>query len=253
MAMKILVAVKRVAEQQANAAVVLEKGQLSVQNAMMTINPFCEIAVEAAIQLMEKTPGTEVIAVSVGPQACQDQLRTALALGTTRAIHVHTDDRLEPLDVAKMLHSIVERENPDLVLVGKQGIGDDHGQTGQMLAALADLPHAGFACEIVAKGDKLQVTREVENGLQEVLLSLPALISTDVRLNEPRYATLPQIMKAKAKPIETVTPQELGVVPRMRQEVLAVVKPERERRITWLESAEELVSLVKRQVAEGQS
>jgi electron transfer flavoprotein beta subunit len=177
----------------------------------MSINPFCEIAVEEAVRLKEAGTATEVIAVSIGEKSCQEQIRTALALGADRGIQVETEGSVEPLVVAKLLKGIVEKEQPQLVILGKQSIDGDNNQTGQMLGALANMPQGTFASEVKVDGDKLSVTREVDGGLQTVSLSLPAVVTTDLRLNEPRYASLPNIMKAKKKPLDVYTPEDLGV------------------------------------------
>ncbi|MCE9662002.1 electron transfer flavoprotein subunit beta/FixA family protein, partial [Halomonas sp. M5N1S17] len=198
--MKILVAVKRVIDYNVKIRVKADHSDVDLTNVKMAMNPFCEIAVEEAVRLKGNGVATEVVAVTIGPKAAQEQLRTALALGADRAIHVETDERVESLAVAKLLAKVVEEEQPGLTILGKQAIDTDNNQTGQMLAALAGLPQATFASEVVVDGDKLQVTREIDGGLQTVELTLPAIVTTDLRLNEPRYAKLPDIMKAKKKP-----------------------------------------------------
>jgi electron transfer flavoprotein beta subunit len=189
----------------------------------MSINPFDEIAVEEAVRLKEKGTATEVVAVTLGPQACQDTLRTAMAIGADRAIHLQTDSEFEPLGVAKALKKIVEKEKPDLVIMGKQAIDDDCNQTGQMLAALLNWPQGTFASKLEPGQGNVNVTREVDGGLETVQLKLPAVVTTDLRLNEPRYASLPNIMKAKKKPIETVTPDTADLAVRVK--TLKVTEP----------------------------
>ncbi|SFU90601.1 electron transfer flavoprotein subunit beta/FixA family protein, partial [Halomonas korlensis] len=213
--MKVLVAVKRVIDYNVKIRVKPDHSDVDLTNVKMAMNPFCEIAVEEAVRLKEQGVATEVVAVSVGPKAAQEQLRTALALGADRAIHVESDEKVESLAVAKLLAKVVEQEQPGLVILGKQAIDTDNNQTGQMLAALAGLPQGTFASEISVEGEgdekRLQVTREIDGGLQTVELTLPAIVTTDLRLNEPRYAKLPDIMKAKKKPLDVTTPAELGV------------------------------------------
>ncbi|BBI62161.1 electron transfer flavoprotein subunit beta [Vreelandella sulfidaeris] len=195
--MKILVAVKRVIDYNVKIRVKADHSDVDLTNVKMAMNPFCEIAVEEAVRLKEKSAATEVVAVTVGPKAAQEQLRTALALGADRAIHIETDERVESLAVAKLLAKVVEEEQPGLVILGKQAIDTDNNQTGQMLAALTNLPQGTFASEVAVDGDTVNVTREIDGGLQTVALTLPAIVTTDLRLNEPRYAKLPDIMKAK--------------------------------------------------------
>ncbi|MCV6611706.1 MAG: electron transfer flavoprotein subunit beta/FixA family protein [Amphritea sp.] len=209
--MKVLVAVKRVVDANVQVRVKADNSGVELANVKMAINPFCEIAIEEAIRLKEAGQASEVIVVSAGDDACQEQLRTALALGADRAIQVATDAELQPLAVAKLLNQIATREEAGLIIMGKQSIDGDNNQTGQMLAALAGMPQGTFASEVKIEGDEVLVTREVDGGLQQVGLKLPAVITTDLRLNEPRYASLPNIMKAKRKPLESVTPDELGV------------------------------------------
>jgi len=191
----------------------------------MSMNPFDEIAVEEAVRLKEKGVVTEIVAVSCGVTQCQETLRTAMAIGADRAILVETDVELQPLAVAKLLKALVYKEQPGLVILGKQAIDDDANQTGQMLAALADLPQATFASKVEVAGDKAKVTREVDGGLETLEVSLPAVVTTDLRLNEPRYVTLPNIMKAKKKPLETVKPEDLGVDVAPRLKTLKVAEP----------------------------
>jgi electron transfer flavoprotein beta subunit len=198
---------------------------VDIANVKMSMNPFDEIAVEEAVRLKEKGVVTEVIAVSCGVTQCQETLRTAMAIGADRAILVETDAELQPLAVAKLLKALVDKEQPGLVILGKQAIDDDANQTGQMLAALADLPQGTFASKVEVAGDKVNVTREVDGGLETVSLSLPAVITTDLRLNEPRYVTLPNIMKAKKKPLDVVKPADLGVDVTPRLKTIKVAEP----------------------------
>ena len=207
----------------------------------MAINPFCEIAVEEAVRLKESETAQEVIAVSIGSNACQEQLRTALALGADRAILVETELEVEPLGVAKLLKAVVEKEQPDLIILGKQAIDDDSNQTGQMLASLLSYAQGTFASEIKIEGDKIDVTREVDGGLQTVSLNLPAVVTTDLRLNEPRYASLPNIMKAKKKSLVSLTPEELNVDASPRIETLKVSPPPERAAGVIVESVDELV------------
>ena len=203
--MKVLVAVKRVVDYNVKVRAKGDGSGVDLNNVKMSINPFCEIAVEEAVRLREKGVATEVIAVSLGDKACQEQIRTALALGADRGILVETAEELQPLAVAKLLQAIVAREGVDLVIVGKQSIDGDNNQTGQMLAALAGMSQGSFASELVIENGKARVTREIDGGLQTVELALPAVVTTDLRLNEPRYASLPNIMKAKKKPIDELS------------------------------------------------
>jgi electron transfer flavoprotein beta subunit len=207
----------------------------------MSMNPFDEIAVEEAIRLKEAGSASEIVAVSLGPQASQETIRTALAMGADRGIHVLTDAELQPLAVAKLLKAIVAKEQPGLVILGKQAIDDDCNQTGQMLAALLGWPQATFASKLVIAGEKAQVTREVDGGLETVEIKLPAIVTTDLRLNEPRYASLPNIMKAKKKPIEAITPDALGVDAAPRLITLKVEEPARRQGGRKVASVEELV------------
>ena len=209
--MKVLVLIKRVADANVKVRANSDGTGADLNNVKMAINPFCEIAVEEAVRLKEAGTVTEIIAVSVGDKSCQEQIRTSMALGADRGIQVETDTELQPLAVAKLLKAIVDKEQPDMVILGKQSIDGDNNQTGQMLAALAGLSQGTFASEVVVADDKVSVTREIDGGLQTVNLNLPAIITTDLRLNELRYASLPNIMKAKKKPLEVMTPDELGV------------------------------------------
>ncbi len=209
--MKVLVAVKRVVDYNVKVRVKADNTGVDLANVKMSMNPFCEIGVEEAIRLKEKGIATEVVAVSIGPKTAQEQLRTALALGADRAILVETDEELRSLTVAKLLKAVVDQEQPQLIMLGKQAIDSDNNQTGQMLGALTGYAQGTFASKVEVEGDKVNVTREVDGGLETVALTLPAIVTTDLRLNEPRYASLPNIMKAKKKPLETITPESLGV------------------------------------------
>jgi electron transfer flavoprotein beta subunit len=223
--MKLLVCVKRVVDYNVKIRVKPDGSGVELANVKMSMNPFDEIAVEEAIRLKEKGTVTEIVAVSIGPQQAQETLRTALAMGADRAILVKTDVNCEPLAVAKLLKAVVEKETPQLVILGKQAIDDDSNQTGQMLAALLGWPQATFASKVVLEEGKVTVTREVDGGLETVALSLPAIVTTDLRLNEPRYVTLPNIMKAKKKPLENVKPADLGVDVTPRLKTLKVSEP----------------------------
>ena len=223
--MKVLVPVKRVVDYNVKVRVKSDGTGVDIANVKMSMNPFDEIAVEEAVRLKEKGAATEVIAVSCGVAQCQETLRTAMAIGADRAILVETDAELQPLAVAKLLKALVDKEQPGLIILGKQAIDDDANQTGQMLAALADLPQATFASKVEIAGDKANVTREIDGGLETLSLGLPAVVTTDLRLNEPRYVTLPNIMKAKKKPLETVKPEDLGVQVAPRLKTLKVAEP----------------------------
>ena len=223
--MKILVPVKRVVDYNVKIRVKADQSGVELANVKMAMNPFDEIAMEEAVRLKEAGKATEVVAVSAGVAQCQETLRTAMAIGADRGILVETDVELQPLAVAKLLKAIVDKEQPQLVILGKQAIDDDANQTGQMLAALLGWPQATFASKVEVGGDGVQVTREIDGGLETLALPLPAVITTDLRLNEPRYATLPNIMKAKKKPLDTVKPAELGVDVAPRLTTLKVVEP----------------------------
>jgi len=223
--MKVLVPVKRVVDYNVKVRVKSDNSGVDIANVKMSMNPFDEIAVEEAVRLKEKGVVTEVIAVSCGVTQCQETLRTAMAIGADRGILVETAEELQPLAVAKLLKALVDKEQPSLVILGKQAIDDDCNQTGQMLAALAKLPQATFASKVDVADGKAQVTREVDGGLETVSVSLPAVVTTDLRLNEPRYVTLPNIMKAKKKPLETVKPEDLGVDVSPRIKTLKVCEP----------------------------
>ena len=223
--MKIITAVKRVVDYNVKVRVKSDHSGVDIDNVKMSMNPFDEIATEAAVRLKESGTATEVVAVSCGVTQCQETLRMALAIGADRGVLVETNVELQPLAVAKLLKAVVEKEQPKLVILGKQAIDDDASQTGQLLAALLDWPQATFASSIELDGSTATVTREVDGGLEVISLQLPAIITTDLRLNEPRYVTLPNIMKAKKKPIETVTPDSLGVDAAPRLRTLKVVEP----------------------------
>ena len=223
--MKVLVPVKRVVDYNVKVRVKSDQSGVDIANVKMSMNPFDEIAVEEATRLKEKGAATEIVAVSCGVAQSQETLRTAMAIGADRATLVQTDAELQPLAVAKLLKGLVDKEQPQLVILGKQAIDDDANQTGQMLAALLDWPQATFASKVEVAGDSVTVTREVDGGLETLSLKLPAIITTDLRLNEPRYVTLPNIMKAKKKPLETVTPEDLGVDVTPRLKTLKVSEP----------------------------
>jgi electron transfer flavoprotein beta subunit len=223
--MKVLVGVKRVVDANIKVRVKSDGSGVETANVKMAMNPFCEIAVEQAVRMKEAGTVTEIVAVSVGPAQCQETLRTALAMGADRAILVETAAEVQPLAVAKVLKAICEKEKPGLVIIGKQAIDDDCNQTGQMLAALLGWPQGTFASKISPAGDAMEVVREVDGGLETISTKLPAVVTTDLRLNEPRYASLPNIMKAKKKPIETVTPDALGVDVAPRLATLKVEEP----------------------------
>jgi electron transfer flavoprotein beta subunit len=223
--MKVLVAVKRVVDYNVKVRPKSDGTGVDLNNVKMAINPFCEIAIEEAVRLKEKGVVTEIVAVSVGPKVCQEQIRTALALGADRGILIETDVEIQPLAIAKLLKAVVDKEEPSMVILGKQAIDGDNNQTGQMLAALTGMSQGTFASEIVVEGDSVTVTREVDSGLQVVKLTLPAVVTTDLRLNEPRYASLPNIMKAKKKTLDIMTPEELGVDVAPRVTTLKVEPP----------------------------
>ncbi|NRA71435.1 MAG: electron transfer flavoprotein subunit beta/FixA family protein [Gammaproteobacteria bacterium] len=239
--MKILVPIKRVVDANVKVRVKSDNTDVDLSNLKMAINPFCEIAVEEAVRLKEAGVASEVIVVTVGGKVCQEQLRTALALGADRGIQIDTSEKVQPLTIAKLLHKIVEAEQPSIVLMGKQTIDGDNNQTGQMLAALAGMGQGTFASEVKVDGDKVQVTREVDGGLMTVELKLPAVITTDLRLNEPRYASLPNIMKAKRKPIDVKTPSDLGVEITSGLEYVKVESPASRSAGIMVESVDELI------------
>jgi electron transfer flavoprotein beta subunit len=245
--MKVLVAVKRVVDYNVKIRVKTDGTGVETANVKMSMNPFDEIANEEAIRLKEKGLAHEVVAVSLGEAKCQETLRTALAMGADRAIHVQTDAELQPLAVAKLMKAVVEREQPGLVILGKQAIDDDSNQTAQMLAALLGWPQGTFASKLELADGELHVTREVDAGLEKVTLKLPAIVSTDLRLNEPRYASLPNIMKAKKKPIDVLSPDELGVDITPRLKVLKVEEPARRQAGVKVASVAELVDKLRRE------
>ena len=239
--MKVLVTVKRVVDFNVKIRVKTDGSGVETAGVKMSMNPFDEIAIEEAIRLKEAGKAEEVIAVSLGEAKCQETLRTALAMGADRAIHVQTDTLLEPLAVAKLLREVALREQPGLIITGKQAIDDDCNQTGQMLAALLGWPQGTFASKLAFADGELEVTREVDAGLEKVALKLPAVVTCDLRLNEPRYASLPNIMKAKRKPIDVLTPEELGVDVAPRHRILKVEEPARRQSGVRVASVAELV------------
>ena len=243
--MKVLVPIKRVVDANVKVRVKGDGTGVELANVKMAMNPFDEIAVEEAVRLKEAGAATEIVAVSCGLQACQETLRTALALGADRAILVETDADLQPLAVAKLLKAIVGKESPQLVIMGKQAIDDDNNQTGQMLAALLGWPQATFASKVKLEGGGAQVTREVDGGLETVAIKLPAVVTTDLRLNEPRYVTLPNIMKAKKKPLETLKPDALGVDVTPRIATLKVEEPAKRKSGIKVADAKALVEKLK--------
>ncbi|WP_108662259.1 electron transfer flavoprotein subunit beta/FixA family protein [Acuticoccus kandeliae] len=243
--MKILVPVKRVVDYNVKIRVKPDGTGVDLANVKMSMNPFDEIAVEEALRLREAGTATEVVAVSIGPKQASETLRTALAMGADRAIHVLCEESPEPLDVAKILKGVVGEESPDLVILGKQAIDDDCNQTGQMLAALLGWPQGTFASKVVIEDGGAKVTREVDGGLQTVSLKLPAIVTTDLRLNEPRYASLPNIMKAKKKPLDQKEPGDYGVAPRRRLEIVTTVEPGKRQAGVKVGSVAELVDKLK--------
>jgi len=243
--MKVLVAVKRVIDYNVKIRVKSDNTGVETANVKMSMNPFDEIAVEEAIRLKEAGTATEVVVVSMGVKQSQETIRTALAMGADRGILVETDEDLQPLAVAKLLKGIVEKESPDMIILGKQAIDDDNGQTGQMLGALLDWPQGTFASKVAVADGSVDVTREVDGGLQTVKLSLPAIVTSDLRLNEPRYASLPNIMKAKKKPLETVTPADFGVDVAPRLKTLKVEEPAARSAGIKVETVTELVDKLK--------
>lgn len=240
--MKILVPVKRVIDYNVKVRVKSDNSGVELANVKMSMNPFDEIAVEEAIRLKEAGSADEIVAISIGPDKAQETLRTALAMGADRAILVKTDQEVEPLAVAKILKAVVAEENPEIVLMGKQAIDDDSNQTGQMLAALLAWGQGTFASDVKIDGSSVNVTREIDGGLETVKLNLPAVITTDLRLNEPRYASLPNIMKAKRKPLDEKTPDDYGVDISPRLTMLKVEEPEGRSAGVMVESVSELVS-----------
>ncbi|HVH49030.1 MAG TPA: electron transfer flavoprotein subunit beta/FixA family protein [Sphingomicrobium sp.] len=243
--MKLLVAVKRVIDYNVKPRVKMDGSGVDLANVKMSMNPFDEIAVEEAIRLKEKGAATEIVAVSIGPAKAQETLRTALAMGADRAILVQTEEEVEPLAVAKILKGIVDEEQPGLVILGKQAIDDDSNQTGQMLGALLGWPQGTFASKVEVAGSDVSVTREIDGGLETVKLATPAIVTTDLRLNEPRYASLPNIMKAKSKPLATKSPGDFGVDVKPRLETLKVTEPSKRQAGVKVGSVDELVAKLK--------
>lgn len=243
--MKVLVAIKRVVDYNVKVRPKADGSDVDLNNVKMSLNPFCEIAVEEAVRLKEAGTATEIVAVSIGPKVVQEQLRTALALGADRAVMVETDVEAQPLGVAKLLKAVVDKESPDLIILGKQSIDGDNNQTGQMLAALAGIGQGTFASKVDVADGSVNVTREVDGGLQTVALKLPAVVTTDLRLNEPRYASLPNIMKAKKKPLDTFSPDDLGVALNATVTQLKVEPPAERQAGIKVESVEELVEKLK--------
>ena len=243
--MKLLVPVKRVIDYNVKVRVKSDNTGVETTNVKMSMNPFDEIAIEEAVRMKEAGTASEIIAVSMGVQQCQETIRTALAMGADRGIHVKTDDELQPLAVAKLLKALVDKESPDLVILGKQAIDDDSNQTGQMLAALLDWPQGTFASGVELSDGKATVIREVDGGLETIEINTPAVITTDLRLNEPRYASLPNIMKAKKKPIDEMSPDELGVDIAPRLTTLKVEEPPTRQAGVMVESVAALVDKLK--------
>jgi len=243
--MKILVAVKRVVDYNVKVRPKADGSGVDLNNVKMAINPFCEIAVEEAVRLKEKGAGSEIVVVSIGDKACQEQIRTALALGADRGIAVETSEELQPLAIAKLLKAVVDKEQPQIIIMGKQSIDGDNNQTGQMLGALTGYPQGTFASQVTIDGGKAAVVREVDGGLQTVELKLPAIVTTDLRLNEPRYASLPNIMKAKKKPLDVLTPADLGVDVASRLKTLKVEPPAERKAGIVVKTVAELVDKLK--------
>ena len=243
--MKILVAVKRVVDYNVKVRVQADHKAVELANVKMSINPFCEIAVEEAVRLKEKGVASEIVVVSIGSKGCQETLRTALGLGADRAIQIETEDGVDSLAVAKLIAEVAKTETPDLIIMGKQAIDSDNNQTGQMVAALLDMPQATFASEVVIENGEAQVTREIDGGLQTLAITLPAVVTTDLRLNEPRFIKLPNIMKAKKKPLDVKTPEELGVSVASNVNVISVTPPAERQGGIKVGSVAELVEKLK--------
>ena len=243
--MKILVPIKRVVDYNVKVRPLSDNSNVDLNNVKMAVNPFCEIALEEAVRLKESGKATEVIAVSVGKSDSQEQLRTALALGADRAVLVETDSLLEPLGISKVLQKVIEDEKPEIIILGKQAIDGDNNQTGQMLGALLDYPQATNASEIILEDSSVKVTREIDGGLQTLELTIPAIITTDLRLNEPRYASLPNIMKAKKKELNVISVNDLGIDINPRTELLSVELPPRREAGILVENIDELVDKLK--------
>ena len=240
--MKILVPVKRVVDYNVKIKVKSDNSGVDLENVKMSMNPFDEIAVEEAVRLKEKKLCDEITAISIGSAKSEETLRTALAIGVDKGILVETEEEVQPLEVAKILKEVVKKNNPDLVLMGKQAIDDDSNQTGQMLAALLGWPQGTFASKLEINGKKINVTREIDGGLETLGMELPAIITTDLRLNEPRYASLPNIMKAKQKPVEKITPNDLNVEIKQRLKTLKVTEPPKKTPGIKVDSVQELIS-----------
>lgn len=245
--MKILVAIKRVVDPSVRVRPLADGSGMDIVNAKMSINPFCEIAVEEAIRWKEQGKAAEVIVASIGPQAVQEQLRSALALGADRAVHIATDNPLEPLAIAKVLHALVKQEQPQVILLGKQSIDGDHNQTGQMLAALCGYPQGTFASRIEFNGGEVWVTRELDGGLQTLALTLPAVITTDLRLNQPRFPTMPNIMKARQKPLAVIPVAEFDLDLQPRLQILATEAPKLRQQGIKVNSVSELVDKLRQE------
>ncbi len=243
--MKILVPVKRVVDYNVKVRAKSDQTDVDIANVKMAVNPFDEIAVEEAVRLKEQGKATEIVVVTIGPEKAQEQIRTSMAIGADRGIHIKTDDRLEPLAVAKILQKITESESPNLIIMGKQAIDGDYNQTGQMLAALLGWPQATFASKVVLDGGKATVTREIDGGLETLEFPLPGIITTDLRLNEPRYAKLPDIMAAKKKPLDTKTPADLGVDINPRLTIVKVSDPPVRKGGVKVESVDALLDKLK--------
>ena len=243
--MKVLVPVKRVIDYNVKIRVKADQTGVETANVKMSMNPFDEIAVEEAVRLQEAGTATEIVAVSIGPQQCQETIRTALAMGADRGILIQTDDEVQPLAVAKLLKAVVDKESPELVILGKQAIDDDSNQTGQMLAALLGWSQATFASKLDIEGSSANVTREIDGGLETIKVTMPCIVTTDLRLNEPRYASLPNIMKAKKKPIDQMAPGDLGVDTAPRLTTLKVVEPPKREAGVRVEDVAHLVDKLK--------
>ena len=243
--MKVLVPVKRVIDYNVKIRVKADQTGVETANVKMSMNPFDEIAVEEAVRLQEAGTATEIVAVSIGPQQCQETIRTALAMGADRGILIQTDDEVQPLAVAKLLKAVVDKESPELVILGKQAIDDDSNQTGQMLAALLGWSQATFASKLDIEGGSANVTREIDGGLETIKVTMPCIVTTDLRLNEPRYASLPNIMKAKKKPIDQMAPGDLGVDTAPRLTTLKVVEPTKREAGVRVEDVAHLVDKLK--------
>lgn len=245
--MKIVVAIKRVVDHSVRVHPLPDGSGMDTANAKMAMNPFCEIAVEEAVRLKEQGHASEIVVVSIGAPAVQEQLRSALALGADRAIHIQTEDSLEPLALAKVLHALVKQEQPQLVLLGKQSIDGDHNQTGQMLAALSGFSQGTFASKIEYKNNELWVTRELDSGLQTLALKLPAVITTDLRLNQPRFPTMPNIMKARQKPLAVIPVEDFGLALQSRLRILSVESPKVRKSGVRVQSIAELVEKLRQE------